>query len=163
MLNSFPEKRRKTEKTDFQKKIPTNGKRSRFRFAGKSILWINETYNRVFFAIKYKKNSTVFWKKLLFRAQVLQNRIKWCIIAPNWPSTFKTTVSQTEKRDEMQWRISALRIIRTLYVYVGIILRCFPTLHSENRISDSQYVECGCFVPFFSVFLCKTGIYQAIK
>ena len=163
MLNSFPEKRRKTEKTDFQKKIPTNGKRSRFRFAGKSILWINGTYNCVFFAIKYKKNSTVFWKKLLFRAQVLQNRIKWCIIAPNWPSTFKTTVSQTEKRDEMQWRISDFRIIRTLYVYVGIILRCFPTLHSENRISDSQYVEYGCFVPLFSVFFCKTGIYQAIK
>lgn len=55
----------------------------------------------------------------------------------------------------MQWRISDFRIIRTLYVYVGIILRCFPTLHAKNRISDSQYVEYGCFVPLFSVFFAK--------
>lgn len=53
----------------------------------------------------------------------------------------------------MQWRISDFRIIRTLYVYVGIILRCFPTLHSENRISDSQYVEYGCFAPCSAFFM----------
>ena len=76
MLNSFPEKRRKTEKTDFQKKIPTNGKRSRFRFAGKSILWINGTYNCVFFAIKYKKKFDSFLEKASFQSASIAKQNK---------------------------------------------------------------------------------------